>query len=109
MQPLAAELDCRCRNKLIAGTPQRQEGPCLPLPQQLARMTPQRPRNNEPKSRNMREAARKRRTREEGDNIDRWQHEDDLGSSNFSTAPVPGGLPAVGSSERTQVRRRRRP
>ena len=91
---------CRCRNsrarcrrndvarlrlpqQLARKTPQRLEGVFKPLPEQLARRTSQRLRNNDPKSRNMREAARQRRTREEGDNIDRWQHEDDLGSRIF--------------------------
>ena len=46
---------------------------------------------------NMCKAVRKRRTREEGDNVDRWQHEDDLGSSIFFHRPGSrGALPAVG-------------
>ena len=59
----------------------------LPLPQQLARRTPQRLWNNDPKTQNKREPVTKCRTREQGDNRDRWQHEDDLDSSIYSTAP----------------------
>ena len=64
----------------------------MPLPQQLARKTPQRLWNNDPKTQNMRESVTKCRTREKGDNQDRWQHEDVLDSSTKNTVPETGGV-----------------
>ena len=64
----------------------------MPLPQQLARVTPERLKNNDPKSQNLCASVTKSRTRERGTSKDRWQPEDVLGSSIFSTAPVPGGV-----------------
>ena len=82
--------DCRCRNSW----PKRRRNVerTLPLPQQLARGAPQRLWNNDPKTQNMRESVTKCRTREKGNNRDRWQHEDGLDSSIYYTAPVSGGV-----------------
>ena len=73
-------------------TQQRLERPGLPLPQQLARKTPQGLWNNDPKTQNIHTTVTMSRTREKGDNSDRWQHEDVLDSSIYNTAPVPGGV-----------------
>ena len=60
------------------------------LRKQLARLTPQRPeqRSEVPEHEGTSTILR---TREQGTPKDRWQQEEVLGSSIYSTAPVPGG------------------
>ena len=55
------------------------------------------------KSQNVHETVRTSRTREKGDNGDRWQHEDDLGSSIFVLPRLPADCQLSDPSARTQA------
>ena len=58
---------------------------------------------DEPKSQNTVTTITTQRTRDKGDTRDRWQHEDDLGSSIFPPSRFPAACQRSDPSERTQL------
>ena len=87
--------------QLARGTPQRQIRVALLLPQQLARVTPQRPeqRSEVPEHRHNDHEAQKQGGRRHND---RWQLEEVLGSSISAPPRFPAACKRSDPSERTQ-------